>query len=1251
MLWWFAQTTLIVGALAVLVSLAGRSKRLGPEARHALWLVVMAKFLIPPLLVWPWPVPDAWPVAADPLPVEVVVEIPPVPVADLEPIPALLPIDRPIDLDPPMIAEAPIVVDLPMAPMIESANVQKTEILRSEIALPKVALPTLILAAWLIGSAAVLVGRGVRILRFHRHLRQAQPAPAWLLEQAEPIGERLGVSLPSIVVTSGVGSPLLWCLGRPRLVVPDSLLKTWDHDRWPGILAHELAHLARRDHWVVRLELMAEAVWWWNPLFWHVRGQVREQAEHACDARVVRDLPERRFAYAEALVEVCEHLSRSSTNPMPALGVVEPRASRSLEGRLLMILREPVPRRPSRWLVLVASSLLALALPAWTLGQQPPQDPAKPAEAAKTEAPAAPATPQDPAKSFIKPFNPTLHSLEEIKQATQERRASLKNLAVWSILASRQMAKGPDDEVFRERPAVVESDAPGRRRVQIQAADVLIDVDPIPGRVRQETARASRFDVIEARPGSAERFAWSRRLEFRSNSDLSSLVTDSAKTGAVPLRWRDVNDRVNEQANYHGAFSSRLFGTYTLPIDDSSKTTFSDYRVLDLLDFEWPDQWATNPGWSQINVTTEVIDGQATVRLAWIDGYIKGVSGVSWLAPELGFAVVRSEALKIYGDPDQPGPHDRRVVRKKASDFAQFGDLWLPGKVTVRDTLTSDGQPQNDKEHVFLLENYRVNLPPETLVGLLARPPIEQDAANGGFTTVPPAPAPGLVNRLEKAVRESPFGPPVAWSPVKETAKVPPVARVGNDLAEAKYDALKARLNQQKAEPSREPLEAMSAGVKTAQARADALAQAEALRNVKAAALLKPEAQLKLAQTVVARLAAMNKRGVVGQDEIAKANADLEVAQAEVAQAKANLAVADLTVEQARRGVDPSAKVPPTAPPSQPAAQARRDAMAAIVSKADAQKKRAASVVLRTQSLSKDRPGYVSQDDSLKAEASLVTANAQLARAQADLAQAEEVLAQAKLRPEPAPASASPPPSPRPGELPLKGKLAELQGAEMKLELAQSRLEIARKMTKGMGLSNNLNVPTEKEVEIAQAEVEQKKAEVDFARAQPRSEPAAAATVAVAIAGTLAELRDAVELAEAQLQGKRAELRVSEAKLDLARAQFERFKILLKRMAISQEEYARGEGELKLVEIELDQKKAEVAEFEIRLKQSKRRVEAEEVRLKRMVARTKIELDRALRLFQTTVTTSEKFEAIRDRYDDLMLQLDPNHVPTPTPVR
>ena len=186
---------------------------------------------------------------------------------------------------------------------------------------------------------------------------------------------RVGVRPPRTLVVPGAGSPCLWCLGRPRLLIPAALLGELRAGCWPGVLVHEFAHLRRRDHWVAWLELLAGCLWWWNPLFWYVRSQLHQNAELACDAWVVAALPEGRRSYAETLIEVCRlHAAVAA----PALGVGGgPR--RAFQRRLTMILCDRVPCRVPL-LGLVAIGLLALAvLPGWSPGQKADAD--KPAAA------------------------------------------------------------------------------------------------------------------------------------------------------------------------------------------------------------------------------------------------------------------------------------------------------------------------------------------------------------------------------------------------------------------------------------------------------------------------------------------------------------------------------------------------------------------------------------------------------------------------------------------------------------------------------------------------------------------------------------------------------------------------------------------------------------------------------------------------------------------------------------------------------
>jgi hypothetical protein len=223
--------------------------------------------------------------------------------------------------------------------------------------------------AWVAGAALTALLQLARVVRFRRQVAGGSPAPAALTAVVGALAQRLGVRQPAVVVVPGLASPVVWALGRARLLWPAALLGELSPDGERAAVVHELAHLRRRDHWVGWLQLVAGCVWWWNPLFWHVRRQLGRAAELACDAWVIETLPNARRAYAEALLAVCELVSRRAA-PAPALGMGG--ARQEIERRLTMILRESVPSRaPVRALFGVV--LLALiALPGFTDGQAPP---------------------------------------------------------------------------------------------------------------------------------------------------------------------------------------------------------------------------------------------------------------------------------------------------------------------------------------------------------------------------------------------------------------------------------------------------------------------------------------------------------------------------------------------------------------------------------------------------------------------------------------------------------------------------------------------------------------------------------------------------------------------------------------------------------------------------------------------------------------------------------------------------------------
>jgi beta-lactamase regulating signal transducer with metallopeptidase domain len=355
MLQWLIVHTTVTAALAVVAAAAGRCFRLGPAARHFLWLIVLVKFLTPPVIYWPWPLP-AWPV-----------EPPPQPTA-----PPSAPMQTVIlDVDPDAVVEpatprAEAVVAPAAAPAVPSADAAAVATPFSWDWLPAAAL-----WAWVGGAAFVACRHGLGVARWQRRLRGGRPAPDWLTALVGELAAAAGVKPPRLVVLPGAASPMVWAFGAPRLLWPAGLEGRLSAEGVRAVLLHELAHVRRWDHWIGWLLLAGGCVWWWHPLFWWVRRRLTQEAELACDAQIVGASPDGRRAYAEALLEVSQRLSSAAA--APALGAAGGR--RDLERRLVMIMREPATRRLS-WLGLAGVGVLGLlTLPTWTLGEDPKPKP------------------------------------------------------------------------------------------------------------------------------------------------------------------------------------------------------------------------------------------------------------------------------------------------------------------------------------------------------------------------------------------------------------------------------------------------------------------------------------------------------------------------------------------------------------------------------------------------------------------------------------------------------------------------------------------------------------------------------------------------------------------------------------------------------------------------------------------------------------------------------------------------------------
>jgi len=152
------------------------------------------------------------------------------------------------------------------------------------------------LAAWVAGAAGWFVWQGRRIIRFRRRVARAEDAGPEVAAAACRIAAGLGVACPPTVkAATGISSPMLWGWGRNAVVLfPRELLARLAPEARDTLLAHELAHFLRRDHWMRVLEFVATGCYWWHPAVWLARAGVEAAEEECCDAWVVGGLAARR---------------------------------------------------------------------------------------------------------------------------------------------------------------------------------------------------------------------------------------------------------------------------------------------------------------------------------------------------------------------------------------------------------------------------------------------------------------------------------------------------------------------------------------------------------------------------------------------------------------------------------------------------------------------------------------------------------------------------------------------------------------------------------------------------------------------------------------------------------------------------------------------------------------------------------------------------------------------------------------------
>ncbi len=242
----------------------------------------------------------------------------------------------------------------------------------------------LVAILYVMGVAIMLIKLVIGV-QVSRHLRTVShpilqaPILARVAEQARKLSLQI---VPVIAYCEQVVVPVVIGLLRPMILIPTAMVSGLTIEQLEAVLTHELAHLRRRDHLMIVVQRVLEAVLFFHPVLWSLSRRIHDERETCCDDLVLAVGADRLF-YAQSLLRVAElRLDANSRPKLTALAADGQRPSK-LRLRIARLLSDPAEKHlgiPGRGLVFALTTFFAVSM--WIMNSLTWQAVADPFESA-----------------------------------------------------------------------------------------------------------------------------------------------------------------------------------------------------------------------------------------------------------------------------------------------------------------------------------------------------------------------------------------------------------------------------------------------------------------------------------------------------------------------------------------------------------------------------------------------------------------------------------------------------------------------------------------------------------------------------------------------------------------------------------------------------------------------------------------------------------------------------------------------------
>jgi hypothetical protein len=165
--------------------------------------------------------------------------------------------------------------------------------------------------AWLAGIL-ILTGRLIAASTLFRLTTRIEMCEPNLRMIAEALAECMNLShTPVVLISKSITQPLVTGLLRPEIILPFQFTTDLEEDQIEAVIAHELAHVRRKDLVQLLIQRLAAILWFFHPAIHRLNRKASLWREMATD-RLATDVTGNPLALARALESVAIGIPRSS---------------------------------------------------------------------------------------------------------------------------------------------------------------------------------------------------------------------------------------------------------------------------------------------------------------------------------------------------------------------------------------------------------------------------------------------------------------------------------------------------------------------------------------------------------------------------------------------------------------------------------------------------------------------------------------------------------------------------------------------------------------------------------------------------------------------------------------------------------------------------------------------------------------------------------------------------------------------------